>query len=168
MSEPKQKAGKKKWRPPQKPATDKQTLERKTKNDYKKLLRKSEFKNFKSEVVNQQQQRKQQQKQQLQQPSQKQQQQQQRLQQQQPGERPAKQNAFTKAERDRKKAASQAAEAKAKSEADAESRRKAMAEYGEKKKKNFKHLSRKTNKGQPHMGSQMEVLLQKIQKQMQS
>jgi len=163
----------------------KDSNEQRTKNEYKKLLRKAEFKNFKSEVLarpgpkpnsnetnegrlkqklkGDKAPRHQSQKQskhggkQLHQQQQPQQQQQ---------EQPRKESAFTKAERDRKKAAVAAAEAEAKRRADAEARRKAKEMYEKKKKSDFKRLSKKTRKGQPHMGSQMQILLAKIEKQM--
>lgn len=157
MSE--KKGNKKKWRPPLKPATEKEILAQKAKNGYKKLLRKSEFKNFKSEVLGEADKSKSQ--------IHVQRQQGQVDEQQQPSKNPPKETMFSKAERERKKTAKAKAEAKAKSRADAESRRQAIDKYEENKKNNFKHLSKKTKKGQPHMGSQMEVLLAKIQKQMQ-
>jgi len=157
----------KKWRPPFKAPDEKDIRERKTKNEYKKLLRKSEFKNFKSEVLGSTGGKKKQHDQkQRQQP-----QQQPEHQQQQPSGKQKhfqKDNAFTKAERDRKKAAAAASEAKAKAVAEAEATRKALDDYNNKKKSNFKHLSKKTKKGQPHMGSQMQVLLAKIEKQMKN
>merc|ERR1712142_507372 len=161
----------------------KDSNEQRTKNEYKKLLRKAEFKNFKSEVLarpgpkpnsNETKEgrlkqklkgdkapRHQSQKQSKRGGKQLHQQQQQQQQQQ-----PRKESAFTKAERDRKKAAVAAAEAEAKRQADAEARRKAKEMYEKKKKSDFKRLSKKTRKGQPHMGNQMQILLAKIEKQM--
>ena len=161
----------------------KDSNEQRTKNEYKKLLRKAEFKNFKSEVLarpgpkpnsnetnegrlkqklkGDKAPRHQSQKQSKHGGKQLHQQQQQQQQQQ-----PRKESAFTKAERDRKKVALAAAEAEAKRRADAEARRKAKEMYEKKKKSDFKRLSKKTRKGQPHMGSQMQILLAKIEKQM--
>ena len=138
-----------------KPATEKEKLAQKAKNDYKKLLRKSEFKNFRSEVLDDKEKQK------------GRQQEQNHNQQQNHSKNAPKDTMFSKAERERKKTAKAKAEAKAKAKADAESRRLAIERYGENKKKNYKNLSKKTKKGQPHMGSQMKVLLEKIQKQMQ-
>ena len=171
MSKPKKEV-QKKWRAPFKLPDDKEAREKKTKNEYKKLLRKAEFKDFKSDVVTVGKKKER---------SSKQQNGEQRLSGKQPsgqqhsGQQPSsssqkpfhKENAFTKAERDRKKTAAAAAEAKTKARAEAEAKRKALENYEAKKKTDFKRLSKKTKKGQPHMGSQMEVLLAKIEKQMQ-
>ena len=43
-------------------------------------------------------------------------------------------------------------------------RHEALSKYKEEKKKTHKKLSKKNYKGQPNMASQMDVLLQKIQK----
>ena len=176
MSKPKKEV-QKKWRAPFKLPDDKEAREKKTKNEYKKLLRKAEFKDFKSEVVTVGKKKEWSSKQQNgeQRLSEKQLSGQKLPGQQHSGQQPSsssqkpfhKENAFTKAERDRKKAAAAAAEAKTKARAEAEAKRKALENYETKKKTDFKRLSKKTKKGQPHMGSQMEVLLAKIEKQMQ-
>merc|ERR1712142_286287 len=160
----------------------KDSNEQRTKNEYKKLLRKAEFKNFKSEVLarpgpkpNSSETKEGRLKLKLKgdkaprHQSQKQSKHGGKLlhqQQQQQQQQPRKESAFSKAERDRKKVALAAAEAEAKRRADAEARRKAKEMYEKKKKSDFKRLSKKTRKGQPHMGSQMQILLAKIEKQM--
>merc|ERR1711915_1150532 len=115
----------KQWRQKQGQKTDKELVEQKAKNQYKKLLRKSEFKDFKSEVLGNDKN---------------------------VAHKGGKQNLILRAKEKREQ----------------EAKTKALEEYHLKKKKNFKNLSKRTSKGQPHMGSQMEVLLAKIQKQMQS
>lgn len=108
----------------------------KTKNEYKKLLRKSEFKNFQSEALETKLKNK----------------------------GTSNVSMFSKAQKKRKKEMEVKTRSNEEQRVRAEARNKAISAYKEKKTNNFKHLSKKTKKGQPHMGSQMEVLLAKIQK----
>merc|ERR1711915_87524 len=131
----------KQWRQKQGQKTDKELVEQKAKNQYKKLLRKSEFKDFKSEVLGNDKN---------------------------VAHKGGKQNSILRAKEEREQEAKTKAAEMLKQQQELEAKKKALEEYHLKKKKNFKNLSKRTSKGQPHMGSQMEVLLAKIQKQMQS